>query len=43
MAFTADGVDLLINAICNYSGQVPLPRGNLLLTVRADGGWTITP
>ncbi len=43
MAFAADGADLLVNEIGNYSGPVPLPDGTLLLTVQADGRWTITP
>jgi hypothetical protein len=43
MAYTADGGELLVNEIGNYSGEVPLPDGTLLLSVEADGVWTVTP
>jgi hypothetical protein len=42
-AYTADGGDLLVNEIGNYSGEVPMPDGTLLLSVEADGAWTVTP
>jgi hypothetical protein len=43
MAYTADDRSLLVNEIGNYSGEVLLPDGTLLLTVEADGTWSGTP
>ncbi|MFC0864316.1 hypothetical protein ACFHYQ_18645 [Sphaerimonospora cavernae] len=34
--------DLLINEIGRYRGKVVLPTGTRLVTVRADGAWTLT-
>ncbi len=43
-AYTADGIDGLANEIGNFSGQVLLPDGTLLLEVSADGGtWSAKP
>jgi hypothetical protein len=42
-AYTADGGQGLVNEIGNYSGEVPLPDGTLLLEIQADGVWTVTP
>jgi hypothetical protein len=38
--YTADSYDLLINEIGNYSGQVPLADGTLILQIESDGSWT---
>jgi hypothetical protein len=38
-----NGADLMVNEIGKYSGQVPLADGSFLLTVGADGAWTVTP
>ena len=44
LAYTADSSDLLVNEIGNYSGQVLLPDGTVLVELIANGGsWTITP
>jgi hypothetical protein len=37
-SFSIDGGDLLANEIGNFTGQVLLPDGSFLLSVRADGG-----
>jgi hypothetical protein len=43
-AFSADGSENLANEIGNFSGQVLLPEGTVLLQVVAHGGtWTATP
>jgi hypothetical protein len=42
-AYTADSAELLVNEIGNFSGEVLIPDGTLLLTVGADGTWTGTP
>ena len=43
-AFSDSGVDLLANEIGNFSGQVLLPAGTVLIAVTADGGtWSMTP
>jgi hypothetical protein len=34
------GVDLLVNEIGNYHGQVIIPKDTVLFEVRADGTWT---
>jgi hypothetical protein len=40
----ADGTDGLVNEIGNFSGQVLLPDGRLVLEVLASGGtWSTTP
>jgi hypothetical protein len=41
IAYGAEGSDLVVNEIGNYSGQVVLPDGTLLLEVTADGAWTV--
>lgn len=43
-ALQRDGtmIDLLVNEIGSYDGTVAIPSGTRLLTVEADGGWTIT-
>lgn len=40
----ADGdlIDLLINTIGDYNGRVNVPSGTRLVTVEADGRWSIT-
>lgn len=35
--------DLLVNEIGAYSGTVPASAGPSVVTVRADGSWSITP
>jgi hypothetical protein len=43
-AYTADGLEGLANEIDDFSGQVLLPDGTLLLEVVAHGGtWTMKP
>jgi hypothetical protein len=42
-SYTADSHDLLVNEIGQFSGQVLLPDGTLLLQVEADGSWSGTP
>lgn len=37
-----DSRDLAINEIAPYSGKVIIPKGTLLLIVKADGRWTAT-
>jgi hypothetical protein len=41
--YSANGADLMVNEIGKYTGQVPLADGSFLLTVQADGAWTVTP
>lgn len=41
IAYGSEGIDLVVNEIGNYSGQVVLPDGTLLLEVTADGAWTV--
>jgi hypothetical protein len=40
---TESGRDLLINEVGRYSGESLSPAGTVMLTVEADGSWTITP
>jgi hypothetical protein len=42
-AYNGSSVDLLVNEIGNFSGQEILPDGTFLLSVQADGTWTVTP
>ena len=42
-AFGTDGTELLVNEIGNYSGETILPDSTVLVTIEADGTWTITP
>ena len=37
-----DFPDLLVNRIGRYRGKVVLPSGTRLVTVKADGAWTLT-
>ena len=37
------GSDVMVNEIGKYSGQVLLAKGSFLITVEADGAWTIAP
>jgi hypothetical protein len=37
------GQDLLVNEIGAYSGTVRLTDGTSLVSVQADGSWSITP
>lgn len=43
IAGEADDADLLANATGTFTGQVLLPPGSLLLTVRASGPWSAKP
>ncbi len=43
MAFSGDESELLANEIGPFTGQVLLPDGSMLLTVRAAGPWSATP
>jgi hypothetical protein len=36
-----DSTDLLVNEIGDYSGEVLLPAGTVLLEIEADGSWTV--
>jgi len=38
----AYSMGLLVNQIGNYSGTVPLSAGPSIISVNADGGWTLT-
>jgi hypothetical protein len=38
-----DGTDLLVNEIGRYTGEGIIPPSTLLVTVDADGSWSITP
>jgi hypothetical protein len=40
---TETGRELLVNEIGRYSGESLLPAGTVLLSVEADGAWTISP
>jgi hypothetical protein len=40
-AYTENGSDNLVNEIGRYTGEVMLPNGTYLITVHADGGWTL--
>jgi hypothetical protein len=42
-AYSPDGTDLLANEIGKFSGQVLFPDGTYLVTVSADGAWSMTP
>ena len=39
-AWTESGRDLLINEIGGWHGEVPLPSGTFLVTIKADGVWS---
>lgn len=41
-AYTQDGRQNLVNEIGHYKGEVPLPDGTFLITIHADGRWTLT-
>lgn len=41
--FGDDGTDLLINEIGTYSGVQPVGSGPSVITISADGSWSITP
>jgi hypothetical protein len=40
-SYSPGGVDGLVNEIGNYSGQVRLPEGTVLMTFQADGAWSV--
>ncbi|MCW2938759.1 MAG: hypothetical protein JWN00_1744 [Actinomycetia bacterium] len=40
--YTEDGSQNLVNEIGHYAGEVQLPDGTFLITVHADGMWTLT-
>lgn len=42
-AYSGAGGDLLVNEIGHYAGQQALPDGTFLVTITADGAWTLTP
>lgn len=37
-----DSIDLLVNEIGRYSGEVQVPADTVLFAIDADGGWTIS-
>ena len=39
--YSDSGTDLMVNEIGKYKGQVPLADGSFLVTVQADGSWTM--
>lgn len=39
-AYRAGDVEYLVNEIGTWRGEVPLPKGTILITVDADGDWT---
>jgi hypothetical protein len=41
--YSSSGAGGLVNEIGNYSGDVLLPDGTFLITVQAEGTWSITP
>ena len=41
-SYDSSGSNLLVNEIGHYSGQTTLPDGSFLLSINADGAWTIT-
>ncbi len=41
-SYDSSGQNLLVNEIGQYGGQTTLPAGSFLLSVTADGAWTIT-
>jgi hypothetical protein len=41
--YSSSGVVGLVNEIGDYSGDVLLPDGTFLITVEAEGAWSITP
>ena len=43
IAHAPDGAALLVNEIGNYSGEVALGAGSVLVQVNADGTWSIAP
>lgn len=42
-SYGGSGVDLLVNEIGRYSGEVLLPTDTNVIEVIADGAWTMTP
>ncbi|MEU8061740.1 hypothetical protein [Microbispora bryophytorum] len=40
-AFTESSRELLINEIGSWHGEVPLPDGTVLVTIKADGVWSL--
>ncbi len=41
-SYDSSGSNLLVNEIGHYSGQTTLPDASFLVSVNADGAWTIT-
>ncbi|WP_131732376.1 hypothetical protein [Actinomadura formosensis] len=41
-SYTEDSAENLVNEIGRYSGEVSLPGDTVLITVHADGKWTLT-
>lgn len=41
-AYNDSGSNNLVNEIGHYDGEVQLPDGTVLITVQADGAWTLT-
>lgn len=42
-AYSPDGIELLVNEIDSFKGEVLLPDGTFLLEVSADGPWSANP
>ncbi|MCA1568714.1 MAG: hypothetical protein LC798_00005 [Chloroflexi bacterium] len=42
-SYSSSGVELLVNEIGAYSGEVLLGAGTLLFEITADGPWSMTP
>jgi TM2 domain-containing membrane protein YozV len=42
-SYTIDSSSLLANEIGNFTGQVALPDGTVLLSITAEGTWSATP
>jgi len=40
-SYNSSGSNLLVNEIGHYTGQTTLPDGSFLLSITADGAWTI--
>lgn len=43
IVYSADGPDLLVNEIGNYSGEVLIGAGAFFLEITADGSWSVAP
>ena len=41
--YSDNGPDLMVNEIGNYTGQVQLADGSVILAVNSDGPWSIAP